>query len=218
MSKILVIEDELAINKMLCMNLGITGYDTVALYDGQEVIDWLKRDGNADLALLDVMLPKIDGFTLLTPLLEHNIPVIFLTARGDIESKLKGLTNGAEDYIVKPFEMLEVMARIDMVLKRYGKNDKLFKIDDIEVNIDERSVKKAGSELMLTPIEFDLLVLLIRNKNVALTREKMLNEVWNIFYEGSTRTVDVHIAQLRKKTGLNIVSVPKIGYRLEVNG
>lgn len=217
MSRILIIEDEIAINKMLCLNLGITGYETVSLYDGQEVLDWLEEDGAADLALLDVMLPKIDGFALLQPLLEHNIPVIFLTAKGDIESKLQGLTNGAEDYIVKPFEMLEVMARIDLVLKRYGKNDNEFKIDDVEVNLDERTVRKNGEELTLTPIEFDLLVLLIRNKNVALTREKMLNEVWNIFYEGSTRTVDVHIAQLRKKTGLNIISVPKIGYRLEVN-
>ncbi|MDY2589184.1 MAG: response regulator transcription factor [Agathobacter sp.] len=217
MSRILIIEDEIAINKMLCLNLGITGYETVSLYDGQEVLDWLGEDGAADLALLDVMLPKIDGFALLQPLLEHNIPVIFLTAKGDIESKLQGLTNGAEDYIVKPFEMLEVMARIELVLKRYGKNDNEFKIDDVEVNLDERTVRKNGEELTLTPIEFDLLVLLIRNKNVALTREKMLNEVWNIFYEGSTRTVDVHIAQLRKKTGLNIISVPKIGYRLEVN-
>ena len=217
MSRILIIEDEMAINKMLCLNLGITGYETVSLYDGQEVLDWLEEDGAADLALLDVMLPKIDGFALLQPLLEHNIPVIFLTAKGDIESKLQGLTNGAEDYIVKPFEMLEVMARIDLVLKRYGKNDNEFKIDEVEVNLDERTVRKNGEELTLTPIEFDLLVLLIRNKNVALTREKMLNEVWNIFYEGSTRTVDVHIAQLRKKTGLNIISVPKIGYRLEVN-
>ena len=217
MSRILIIEDEIAINKMLCLNLGITGYETVSLYDGQEVLDWLGEDGAADLALLDVMLPKIDGFALLQPLLEHNIPVIFLTAKGDIESKLQGLTNGAEDYIVKPFEMLEVMARIELVLKRYGKNDNGFKIDDVEVNLDERTVRKNGEELTLTPIEFDLLVLLIRNKNVALTREKMLNEVWNIFYEGSTRTVDVHIAQLRKKTGLNIISVPKIGYRLEVN-
>lgn len=217
MSRILIIEDEIAINKMLCLNLGITGYETVSLYDGQEVLDWLGEDAAADLALLDVMLPKIDGFALLQPLLEHNIPVIFLTAKGDIESKLQGLTNGAEDYIVKPFEMLEVMARIELVLKRYGKNDNEFKIDDVEVNLDERTVRKNGEELTLTPIEFDLLVLLIRNKNVALTREKMLNEVWNIFYEGSTRTVDVHIAQLRKKTGLNIISVPKIGYRLEVN-
>ena len=197
MSRILIIEDEIAINKMLCLNLGITGYETVSLYDGQEVLDWREEDGAADLALLDVMLPKIDGFALLQPLLEHNIPVIFLTAKGDIESKLQGLTNGAEVYIVKPFEMLEVMARIELVLKRYGKNDNEFKIDDVEVNLDERTVRKNGEELTLTPIEFDLLVLLIRNKNVALTREKMLNEVWNIFYEGSTRTVDVHIAQLR---------------------
>ena len=216
MSRILIIEDELAISKMLELNLGIVGYDTVPLMDGQEVLDWLAADGNADLALVDVMLPKVDGFELLEPLLSHHIPVIYLTAKGDIESKLRGLTGGAEDYIVKPFEMLEVFARIDKVLSRNGKKQVEYHIGDVEVNTKERSVRREGEEIPLTPIEFDLLLLLIRNQNVVLSREKMLHEVWNIFYEGGTRTVDVHIAQLRKKTGLNIVSIPKIGYRLEV--
>ncbi|MBR1391412.1 MAG: response regulator transcription factor [Lachnospiraceae bacterium] len=216
MSKLLIIEDELAINKMLCLNLGITGYETIPLMDGQEVLDWLESDGSADLALVDVMLPRVDGFALLEPLLAHQIPVIYLTAKGDIESKLRGLTNGAEDYIVKPFEMLEVIARIEKVLKRYGKDQTEFVIGDLAIHTKERTVKKDGAELMLTPIEFDLLLLLVRNKNVALSREKMLGEVWNIYYEGGTRTVDVHIAQLRKKTGLNITTVPKVGYRLEV--
>ena len=219
MGKILIIEDEIAINKMLCMNLGLVGHETVPFTDGEQVIKRLSGDGNADadLALLDVMLPKADGFELLELLLEKKIPVIFLTAKGDLESKLRGLTGGAEDYIVKPFEMLEVIARIDKVLKRYGKRENVFHIDDVEVNAAERTVRKNGVELVLTMIEFDLLLLLIRNRNIVLSREKMLNEVWNIYYEGETRTVDVHIAQLRKKTGLRIVSIPKVGYRLEVS-
>ena len=112
MRKIIIAEDELAINKMLCMNLGLMGYETVAKYDGQQVIGWLDEGGNADLALVDVMMPKVDGFELLEPLNSHGIPVIFLTARGDLEAKLRGLTGGAEDYIVKPFEMMELVVRM----------------------------------------------------------------------------------------------------------
>ena len=198
MRKIIIAEDELAINKMLCMNLGLMGYETVAKYDGQQVIDWLNEGGNADLALVDVMMPKVDGFGLLEPLNSHDIPVIFLTARGDLEAKLRGLTGGAEDYIVKPFEMLELVVRMEKVLERHGKVESCIVLGDVTM-------------------EFDLLLLLAKKKNVALSRDRLLNEVWGIRYEGGTRTVDVHIAQLRKKTGLNIVSVPKIGYRLEVD-
>lgn len=218
MSKILIVEDELAINKMLCLNLGITGYETVSLMDGQAVLDYLEEGGQADLALVDVMLPKVDGFALLQPLSEHHIPVIYLTARDDLESKLRGLTGGAEDYIVKPFEMLEVLARIDKVITRCGKGDTVIGLGEVEINTAQRRVWKGGEELPMSPTEFDLLLLLARNRNIALSREKMLSEVWNISYEGGTRTVDVHIAQLRKKTGLNIVSLPKVGYRLEVEG
>ena len=186
MRRILIAEDEPAINKMLCMNLGLMGYDTTAKFDGQQVLDYLAGGGSADLALVDVMMPRVDGFRLLEPLKEHGIPVIFLTARGDLEAKLRGLTGGAEDYIVA-------------------------------IDAQRRTVAKGGINLNLTPMEFDLLLLLVRKKNVALSREGLLNEVWGIRYEGGTRTVDVHIAQLRKKTGLPIVSVPKIGYRLEVD-
>jgi two-component system, OmpR family, alkaline phosphatase synthesis response regulator PhoP len=112
--------------------------------------------------------------------------------------------------------MLELLVRIDKVLKRHGTNEIVFNIQGVLINIDERSVKKYNETLLITPMEFDLLLLLVKNKNVALTRDRLLNEVWGINYEGGTRTVDVHIAQIRKKTGLNIVSVPKIGYRLEV--
>lgn len=215
MSKVFVIEDELAINKMISMNLSVLGYETVSAYDGKEALARLINGERFDIALLDVMLPGIDGFSLLPQLHERGIPVIFLTAKGDIESKIKGLTGGAEDYIVKPFEMPELIVRMEKVLVRTGKADTIIQIDHLTINTKERTVKDCDAVIPLTPIEYDLLLLLVRNKNVALKREKLLSEVWGILYEGGTRTVDVHIAQLRKKTGLNIVSVPKIGYRLE---
>lgn len=217
MRKILIAEDEPAINKMLCMNLELMGYDTSAKFDGQQVLDYLAGGGGADLALVDVMMPRVDGFRLLEPLKEHGIPVIFLTARGDLEAKLRGLTGGAEDYIVKPFEMMELLVRMEKVLERCGKAQTRFLLGGVAIDAERRAVTRDGIDLNLTPMEFDLLLLLVRKKNVALSREGLLNEVWGIRYEGGTRTVDVHIAQLRKKTGLPIVSVPKIGYRLEVD-
>ncbi len=218
MSTILIIEDEIAIHRMLCMNLSVTGYETISAYDGEEALALLQNGAHADLALVDVMLPKIDGFALLEPLKERNIPVIFLTARGDLEAKLTGLQGGAEDYIVKPFEMLELLVRMEKVLERNGRSREQIIIGDVAIDVKERAVRLSGRPLAMTPMEFDLILLLARNKNMALTRERLLSEVWGALYDGGTRTVDVHIAKLRKKTGLNIVSVPKIGYRLEVEG
>lgn len=215
MSRIFVIEDEVAINKMICMNLSVSGYIAIPAYDGTEALLALQNGEQFDLALLDVMLPKISGFELLPQFSERGIPVIFLTARGDLESKLQGLTGGAEDYIVKPFEMPELIVRMEKALVRARKADTIIQIDHLSINTKERTVKNGDTNIPLTPIEYDLLLLLVRNRNVALKREKLLSEVWGILYEGGTRTVDVHIAQLRKKTNLNIVSVPKIGYRLE---
>lgn len=217
MRKILIAEDEPAINKMLCMNLGLMGYETVAKYDGQQVLDWLNDGETADLALVDVMMPRVDGFALLGPLNEHAIPIIFLTARGDLDAKLRGLTGGAEDYVVKPFEMMELLVRIEKVLERHGKVDANIVLGNVVIDTNKRTVTKDREDITLTPMEFDLLLLLAKKKNVALSRDRLLNEVWGIRYEGGTRTVDVHIAQIRKKTGLSIVSVPKIGYRLEVD-
>ena len=217
MSKILVAEDELAINKLICMNLNITGYETVSMQNGQEVLDYLEAGGLADLAIVDVMMPKVDGFALLSPLKQKSIPVIYLTARGDLESKLKGLTGGAEDYMVKPFEMLELLVRIDMVLKRTGKSEEIISLGCITLNMKKRIVQKSGENISLTPMEYNLLCVLAKNRNIALNREKLLREIWGVDFEGETRTVDVHVAALRRKTGLHIVSVPKIGYRLEVD-
>ncbi|WP_418372642.1 response regulator transcription factor [Agathobacter sp.] len=216
MSKILVAEDELAINKMICMNLNITGYQTVSMQDGQEVLDYLAAGQSADLAIVDIMMPKVDGFALLEPLNKAGIPVIYLTALGDIESKVRGLSGGAEDYMVKPFEMLELLLRIEKILKRTGKSDELIKLDDVILDMKKRTVSKKNEQISLTPMEYDLLCILAKNRNIALGRDKILHEIWGAGFEGETRTVDVHVAALRRKTGLHIASVPKIGYRLEV--
>ena len=220
MSKILVAEDELAINKLICMNLSITGYETVSMQNGQEVLDYLAAGGLADLAIVDVMMPKVDGFSLLSPLKQKSIPVIYLTARGDLESKLKGLTGGAEDYIVKPFEMLELLVRIDMVLKRTGKSEEIISLGCITLNMKKRIVQKSGENISLTPMEYDLLCVLAKNRNIALNREKLLREIWGVDFEGETRTVDVHVKRLREKikdhAGWGITTVWGIGYKFEV--
>lgn len=216
MSKVLVAEDELAINKMICMSLNITGYETVSMQDGQEVLDYLAAGQSADLAIVDIMMPKVDGFALLEPLNKAGIPVIYLTALGDIESKVRGLSGGAEDYMVKPFEMLELLLRIEKILKRTGKSDELIKLDDVILDMKKRTVLKEDEQISLTPMEYDLLCILAKNRNIALGRDKILHEIWGAGFEGETRTVDVHVEALRRKTGLHIASVPKIGYRLEV--
>lgn len=172
MSKILVAEDELAINKMICMNLNITGYQTVSMQDGQEVLDYLAAGQSADLAIVDIMMPKVDGFALLEPLNKAGIPVIYLTALGDIESKVRGLSGGAEDYMVKPFEMLELLLRIEKILKRTGKSDELIKLDDVILDMKKRTVSKKNEQISLTPMEYDLLCILAKNRNIALGRDK----------------------------------------------
>jgi len=215
MAKILVIEDNESISSLICMNLSVVGYEVKPVFKGNAALEMIESGEHFDLAIVDIMLPGTDGFELMTPLGSRNIPVIYLTARNDIESKVRGLKGGAEDYIVKPFEVLELLVRIEKVLERRGNADSLITVDNLEILTDERIVKQDGRPLYLKPREFDFLVLLAKNKNVALSREKILAEVWGMDFMGETRTVDVHITQLRKKTGLNISSVPKVGYRLE---
>jgi DNA-binding response OmpR family regulator len=215
MAKVLVIEDGEAISSLICMNLTVVGYEVKAVYDGNVALELLESGACFDLAIVDVMLPGVDGFGLLEPLRRRGIPVIFLTAKNDIASKIEGLKGGAEDYIVKPFEVLELLVRIEKVLERHGSGKMMIRIGAVEILLEERLVKRDGELLYLKPREFDFLVLLAKNKNIALSRDKILAEVWGIDFVGETRTVDVHINQLRKKTGLSIVSVPKVGYRLE---
>lgn len=216
-NRILIVEDEEAIAKMISMNLKVSNYDTKIYSDGLEAAEALKEDSEYDLALLDVMLPGMDGFELLEIVKQYRIPVIFLTAKDDIEFKIQGLRGGADDYIVKPFEVLELLVRIEKVLERENKLSDVIKVLDLEIDISQRTVRKNGVEILLKPKEFELLRVLAKNKNIAISREKLLSMVWGYEYMGETRTVDVHIGQLRKKLDLsdNIKTVSKMGYRLE---
>ena len=219
MKKILVIEDEAAINDLICMNLEITGYEAVPFFDGEEFSCHLKKEDNYDLAILDIMLPGKDGFMLLEELKEHQIPVIYLTAKGDLPSKVKGLRSGAEDYIVKPFEMLELLIRIDKVLNRFEKEeDGEIHIKNIVINEKKRTVYKDEKEIYLQPMEFNCLLTFWKYRNRVITREQMINILWGVDFEGETRTVDVHVGNLRKKLDFSdvIITVPRIGYRMEV--
>lgn len=216
-NRVLIVEDEISIAKMIAMNLKVAGYGTKMFHDGREAAEALEEEHAYDIALLDVMLPGMDGFTLFEIVRSYEIPVIFLTAKDDINSKIQGLQGGAEDYIVKPFDMLELLVRMEKVLERTKKLGDVIRILDVEINFLEHSVRKNGEEVLLKPMEFDLLCVLARNKNIAISREELLRRVWGVDYLGETRTVDVHIGQLRKKLSLNdnIKTVSKMGYRLE---
>ncbi len=215
--RILVVEDEEAISELIEMNLTVAGYEVVQVYDGGKVEEVLEQEAGFDLALVDVMLPGRDGFSLMEVMKHFRIPVIYLTAKTDVGSKVRGLRSGAEDYIVKPFEVLELLVRVEKVLERTGKQREMLEFADIRIVLGEHQVYKAGQEISLKPLEYDLLVLLAKNKNRAFTRDQLLNQVWGNDYLGESRTVDVHIGQLRKKLGLAdvIKTIPKIGYRLE---
>lgn len=216
-NRILVVEDDEAISRVIIKNLISTGYAATPIYDGKEAAELLELDADFDLALLDIMLPGIDGFALMGYMKHHDIPVIYLTAKSDIDSKIQGLRDGAEDYIVKPFEILELLVRIEKVLERTGKMQQVLDVADLTINLMERSVRKNGKEILLKPMEYALLVMLAKNKNIALSRERLLHGVWGVDYAGETRTVDVHIGQLRRKLGLenHIKTISKMGYRLE---
>ena len=212
--RILVVEDEEAISELIEMNLTVAGYEVVQVYDGGKVEEVLEQEAGFDLALVDVMLPGRDGFSLMEVMKHFRIPVIYLTAKTDVGSKVRGLRSGAEDYIVKPFEVLELLVRVEKVLERTGKQREMLEFADIRIVLGEHQVYKAGQEISLKPLEYDLLVLLAKNKNRAFTRDQLLNQVWGNDYLGESRTVDVHIGQLRKKLGLAdvIKTIPKIGY------
>lgn len=217
-ARILVIEDEPAINNLLCMNLEVTGYQTVSYLDGNDASEGIAWDHEFQCALVDIMLPGKDGYTLLPELNHYGIPVIFLTARADITSKVKGLKEGAEDYIVKPFEMLEVMVRLEKVLERHGNVQEQIQIDDITIDTISHTVTRNGEEIYLKPMEYNCLMMFVRNPNKALTREQLLAGLWGVEFEGETRTVDAHVGRIRKKLSWQdrIKTIPRIGYRLEV--
>lgn len=213
-SRILVVEDEEAILSLVSMTLEMVGLEVMEARSGKEALRIINNEP-LGLAILDVMLPDGDGFALLPQAAKRGIPVIFLTARTSMTDKVKGLNLGADDYITKPFEGVELVARVRAVLRRKGR-EVVEGFDDINVNIAERKVYRSGQEVDLTPKEYDLLILLLENRNIALTREKILDLVWGYEFEGATRTVDVHIQRLRSKLRTDrIKTIVKIGYRLE---
>lgn len=215
MAKILIVEDERAINDLVKFNLELVGHDCVQVFDGEEGLNQALKH-KCDLVILDVMLPKRSGFEIMEYL--EGTPVIFLTAKSTSQDKIKGLRLGADDYITKPFDIVELVERVKAVLRRTKADSKQFEFDGIRVEFDNRRVYKEGEEISLKPREFDLLEVLINNRNLALSREKLLRLVWEFDYEGDTRTVDVHIQRLRQKLGISrrIQTVYKTGYRFEI--
>lgn len=217
MANILVVEDEKSINDLIVMNLKLAGHTCRQVFDGEEAIQIVKA-WTPDLVLLDVLLPYQDGFSLMEQKVFRDKPVIFLTAKNATVDKVKGLKLGADDYIAKPFEAVELLARVEAVLRRTGMTQRVFEIDGTVVYLDKRTAAVDGIPVELTNREFDLLEVLINNRNLALSREKLLDLAWGYDYYGDTRTVDVHITKLRKKLKLEaaIKTVYKHGYRLEV--
>ena len=217
MEKILIVDDEEKIRELIRMNLELAGFCCFEAEDGDKAINLL-NEVNPDLVLLDIMLPNKNGYELAPSFISRNIPVIFLTAKDSVVDKVKGLKLGADDYISKPFESIELIARIEAVLRRTGKSSEKFSYKDVEVDFEKREVYLSNEKIDITAQEFELLEVLIKNKNMALSREKLLENAWGYDYLGDTRTVDMHIQRLRKKLNWDdvIITVYKYGYRLEI--
>lgn len=215
MFKILIAEDEEPIANLIRMNLTKAGYKCTWAGDGAAAADAMQGE-HFDLILLDIMLPVINGYELMEYAKGLNIPVIFLTALGSTEHKVKGLKMGADDYLPKPFEIVELLARVEAVLRRYNKAENTLEVADVVIDIPSHMVTKGGEEIYLTPKEFELLLLFARNRNIALYRETIYESVWGGEYMGQSRTVDLHVQRLKKKLQWEevITAVYKVGYRL----
>lgn len=216
MIEILIVEDEKPISNLIKLSLSKEGYVCTCAYDGKEAADLIEKN-RYDLILLDVMLPEYDGFELMEYIRPMEIPVIFITARGGINDRVKGLRAGAEDYIVKPFEIVELLARVDVVLRRYKKLDSVLNIGGLSIDTYSHIVSREGDVIRLTPKEYDLLLLFVQNPGRAMYRETIYERVWGEEFQYGSKTVDLHVQRLRKKTGWEkqLQAVNKIGYRLE---
>lgn len=214
---ILIVEDEKPISNLIRLSLSKAGYQCTCAFDGAAAADLLEQN-RYDLILLDVMLPEIDGFELIEYIRPLEIPVIFLTAKSAVQDRVKGLKLGAEDYIVKPFEIIELLARIDVVLRRYRKTDMVLEIGGLKIDTASMQVWRDGTEISLTKTEYELLLLFARNPRRAMYRETIYERVWGEEYPFGSKAVDLHVQRLRKKVGWEgcLRAVNKIGYRLEV--
>ena len=214
MARILVLEDEKAINDLVALNLGMIGHTAVQTFTGREALK-AAAETPFDLLILDVMLPDTNGFAVCEKL--RDIPAIFLTALGETADKVKGFERGADDYIVKPFEMTELLLRVEAVLRRTHRSESRYRIDGLEVDFEAKTVLKDGIPVDLTLQEYALLEVLIKNRNIALSRQRLMREAWDVSFLGESRTIDVHIQRLRKKLGLDdrIKTIYRLGYRFE---
>lgn len=215
-ANILIVEDERPISDLIKMNLEDEGYHCTCVYDGLAAADILEEH-NFDLILLDIMLPQIDGYELLEYIKPLHIPVIFLTAKASLNDRVKGLNLGAEDYIIKPFEISELLARVNVVLRRFHKNEQILAFHDLIIDLEKKTIIRDNHNIDLTPKEFDLLVYFVRNKDMVLHRDSIYEAVWETEHDGNTRTLELHIQRLRKKAGLekHLKTLYKSGYRLD---
>lgn len=226
MAKVLVVDDEKSIRDLIKMTLSIENYESDEADNGNTAYEMIDNN-NYDLILLDIMLPKLDGYQVLQKIKNKNIPIIFLTAKISLQDKILGLKMGADDYITKPFEPIELLARIETILRRSQKfsihnsqKDKstdILTYHDISMYLKERIVKRNNLEVVLTRKEFDLLQIFIENQNIVLSREVLLDKIWGYDYYGGTRTIDMHVKQIREKLDLkqSLETVYKIGYKLK---
>lgn len=217
MIHVLIVEDEKPISNLIRMSLTKEGFLCTCAYDGAAAADLLEKN-TYDLILLDVMLPEVDGFELMEYIRPMEIPVIFLTAKASVHDRVKGLRLGAEDYIVKPFDTIELLARIDVVLRRYRKCDMVLEIGGLRIDTASMRVWHGETEISLTKTEYDLLLLFARNPRRAMYRETIYERVWGEEYPFGSKAVDLHVQRLRRKVGWETMlqAVNKVGYRLEV--
>ena len=216
MAHILIVEDEENIARMIAATLEMAGYTCQSCMDGSKAVE-LVQPGVFDLVLLDVMLPGMDGFQVMEHLRGVGVPVIFLTAVQQVGDKVEGLDAGADDYLAKPFAAEELLARVEVVLRRRGGGVRVLTYGPIVQNLDSHTVTLDGELVPLAPKEFELLRVFLQHQDLALSRERLLSMVWGYEYQGESRTVDIHVQRLRQKLDLSqrLVTLPRIGYRLE---
>lgn len=217
MYRILVMEDDTDILELLQMNLQVAGYEVQTASTGMQALQRIEKEC-FDLALLDVMVPEMDGFEILPCMRRKGIPVIYVTAKTALADRIKGLKSGAEDYLVKPFDMLELLVRVEKVLQRSRPlTPSPYMAAGAEIDEIRHTVKRNGEYIALKPLEYALMLMFVKHPGMVLSREQLLREVWGEDFLGETRTVDVHVGALRRKLGWNdvIVTVHRIGYRME---
>lgn len=217
MIRILAVDDEKPIAELLRLSLKQAGYECVCAYDGIQAADLIEKE-TFDLILLDIMLPVIDGFELMEYIRTTQIPVIFLTAKNAVADRVRGLRLGAEDYMVKPFDVLELLARVEGVLRRHGKLQTILQVGDLQFNTLAMQVFWAGQEVPLTRKEYELALLFAQNRGIVLSKSAIYERIWGGEFPEHTRTVELHIQRMKKKLGWTekIRPVFGMGYRLEV--